>query len=81
MWVTVMSASVLVAFIAVTLTSSSETFTWITTTTMMILIIPSCILPIWLEKKLCPKPTEKKVQYTNSQGQQRMKIIYEFSDI
>ncbi|MFN3529437.1 MAG: hypothetical protein ACK417_05900 [Bacteroidia bacterium] len=80
-WVTAMSSSLLVALIVIILTSSSETCSWTTTTIMLIIIIPSCILPIWLEKKLCPKPTEKKVQYTNSQGQQRMKIVYEFTDI
>jgi hypothetical protein len=81
MWVTVMSSFALVVFIVIILTSSSETFYWTRTIIMMILIIPSCILPIWLEKKLYPKPTEKKVQYTNTQGQQRMKIVYEFTDI
>lgn len=81
MWVTIMSLFALVVFIVTFLTSSAETFYWTRTIILIILIIPSCILPIWLEKKLCPKPTEKKVLYTNSQGQQRMKIVYEFTDI
>ncbi len=81
MWVSGMSSLALLAFIVIILTSSSETSNLTKTVFMLILIIPSCFLPIWLEKKLCPKPTEKKVQYTNLQGQQRMKIVYEFTDL
>jgi hypothetical protein len=38
------------------------------------------IISFWLEKKLCPPPSERKELYTTEDGQQRMKIVYEFED-
>jgi hypothetical protein len=38
------------------------------------------IISFWLEKKLCPPPSERKELYTTENGQQRMKIVYEFQD-
>ncbi len=46
----------------------------------VVFFLPSCILPIWLEKRLCPPPTERKELYTNAEGEQRLRIVYEFND-
>jgi magnesium-transporting ATPase (P-type) len=58
-----------------------ETFThWIYITVLLSVNICICFLPIWLQKKLCPKPTERKEVYTNSKGEKRVRIVYEFSE-
>lgn len=79
-WVTLLSAIVIISSIAVFLTYQRAVTNWTDIIIMLSLIIPTFILPIWLEKKLCPKPTERKEQYTNEQGQQRLKIVYEFAE-
>ena len=81
MRVTVLSSFTLIVFIVIVFTSTVETFHWTMTITAVLLIIPSCFLPIWLEKKLCPKPIERKEKYTNDNGQQRMKFVYEFIEV
>ena len=47
---------------------------------LLVLYIPTCILPYWLEKKLCPAPTERKEMYSNSEGEKRMRLVYQFHD-
>jgi len=47
----------------------------------LIVIVPTLVLPIWLEKKLCPEPIERKELYTNSEGENRMRVVYQFVDI
>jgi hypothetical protein len=42
--------------------------------------IPYIILPLWLEKKLCPSPKETKITYQNNNGQLVNQIQYEFID-
>lgn len=79
-WITILSSMGLIVLVAIILTDSSITIDW----KVMILLgiyLTSTILPIWLEKKLCPKTTERKEIYTNSEGQQKSKIIYDFSDV
>ncbi len=61
--------------------ATNDNITWSNMLIFFLLIIPACILPIWLKKKLCPPPSEKKVKYTNSEGQLRVKIVYEFKDM
>jgi hypothetical protein len=80
-WVTAFSAFAIIGFIAIIFTSDGATTNWSNVIIMISLVIPTLILPMWLEKKLCPKPTERKEEYTNSQGQQRLKIVYEFPDL
>jgi hypothetical protein len=47
---------------------------------LVFVFLPTCILPTWLEKRLCPEPTVRKEQYTNSEGEQRMRVVYDFPD-
>lgn len=42
--------------------------------------IPYIVLPIWLAKKLCPKPIETKTTYHNKNGELRGKIDFQFVD-
>ncbi|MCK9562265.1 MAG: hypothetical protein M0R02_06040 [Bacteroidales bacterium] len=55
-----MSSFALIVFIIIILTNLSDALYWTRTIIMIALIIPACILPIWLKGKLCPKPIEKK---------------------
>ena len=77
-WITVISAMGIIGSVAIMATSNIVFENWIGLIIIFVIIIPSLIIPIWLEKKLCPKPKEKKVKYTNSLGQKRLKIVYEF---
>jgi hypothetical protein len=79
-WVSAFSAIAIISFIAILFTSDTGT-QWASVIIMTSLVIPTLILPMWLKEKLCPKPTERKEEYTNSQGQQRLKIEYEFPDL
>lgn len=80
-WVAVFSALAIISFVAVIFTSDSAATNWGNLIIMAILVIPTLILSIWLERRLCPKPIESKEEYANSQGQKRLKIVYEFSDL
>ncbi len=79
-WITIISSIGFIGLIAVIVTSSLINLDW-TVVILFGLYLTSIILPIWLEKKLCPKPIKRKEKYTNSEGQQRFKIAYEFSDV
>lgn len=77
-WISILSAISIIGFLVIIFTSDSVTANWLNIIILFVLIVPSLFLPIWLEKKLCPKPKESKVKYTNSKGQKRLKIVYEF---
>ncbi len=68
----------LIIFSVIIFTDSTSSIMWIPTIIALLLLIPNAILPLWLEKKLCPKPIEKKEKYTNTQGEERLRINYEF---
>ena len=78
-WVSMMTGFGLFGGIILAITSNEE-INWIGTSLILILIIPSFILSIWLPKKLCPPPVEKKVKYFDKTGLQRLKLVYEFAD-
>lgn len=77
-YVTVLSIFGLISGVAIFIIS--ETMTLPDAIVLSIITLPSSILPIWISKRLCPSPNEKKESYTNKAGQQRLRIIYEFSD-
>lgn len=77
-WISVLSAFGIIAFLVIAFTSNTAAVNWLNLIILIVLILPLLLLPIWLEKKLCPKPKESKVKYTNSKGQKRLKIVYEF---
>ncbi|MBK9636569.1 MAG: hypothetical protein IPO63_01640 [Bacteroidetes bacterium] len=47
---------------------------------VLAIYLPAGLLSIWLVKKLCPSVTEKKEMYTNEDGENRMKLVYDFND-
>ena len=79
-WLTVFSAILIISLIAVVFTNDTAATSWITIVVLLSLVIPTLVLPLWLEKKLCPEPTERKEVYTNSLGEERLKIVYEFAE-
>ena len=79
-WVAILSFFIIAIFVVLVLNNSGENNYSFSLISIIILSIISCILPIWLETKLCPKPKEEKVLYTNSKGQQKYKMTYQFQD-
>jgi len=79
-WVTVLSSCSLLAFIVLTIFYPSEMQYWTRTIFALFLVVSCCFLPVWLEKKLCPKPNERKEKYKNTEGEERMRIVYEFRE-
>ncbi len=77
-YVTVFSVFGLIAGVAIFITS--ETMTLQDAIVLSIITLPSAVLPIWISKRLCPPPIEKKESYTNKTGQKRLRVLYEFSD-
>lgn len=77
-YVTVFSVFGLISGVAIFITS--ETMTLLDAIVLAIITLPSSILPIWIAKKLCPPPIERKESYINKSGEQRLRIKYEFSD-
>jgi len=79
-YVALLSSITIISLTCLLFFFDSSQVNWIEIGLLLILTISTLILPIWLEKKLCPKPNETKEVYTNSEGQQRQKIVYEFKD-
>ncbi len=80
-WISIMSVLSLLAILIMIATEVVKVQADAATITMIVLLIPCCIIPAWLENKLCPKPTVHKEYYTNSEGEQRMKVVYAFRDL
>ena len=79
MWVTVFSALGLIGVI-IGVATTGAIILWTNAIIFLILIIPSLIIPIWISKKFCPPPKEKKEMYIDIAGQKRLRIVYEFMD-
>ena len=77
-WITVVSFCALLGVIVITVFYQSEKY-WLTIFAIFFIAL-YCFLPLWLEKKLCPKPTERKEKYINSKGEERMRVVYGFND-
>jgi len=77
-WVTIMSALGVIGIIAAVLMNEATTEGWIRIGFFLALVIPSCILPIWLMNKLTPAPEEEREYYENENGEQRswMKPVF-----
>lgn len=81
LWISILAGIGIVGFIAMMFFQGNIASHLFELISALILMGPMLILPIWLEKKLCPKPGESREVYLNAQGQQRSRIIYEFKDI
>jgi len=82
MWATILYSLFAMVFFATILTTKSFDiiFHWIILCLLFFLVVPGCILPLWLQKKLCPKPIEQKEVYVNAEGNKRMRIVYKFPE-
>ena len=82
MWATFLYSAFAIVFIASIVYEKSFDilFHWTGLVFLIFFIIPGCILPLWLQKKLCPKPVEQREVYVNAEGNKRMKIVYKFSE-
>jgi hypothetical protein len=80
-YVAFLSATTVISLIALILFFDSSKENWYEIGFILALAISTLILPFWLEKKLCPQPTETKELYINSEGQQRQRIVYGFTDL
>lgn len=80
-WVSILSGLGLAGNTVFVLMSGADPLlTWISIAILVILFLPILIISIYLQKKLCPPPSEEKEIYTNSEGDQRMRIIYQFAE-
>lgn len=80
-WTSIFSGFAIITYISILILDVNATNNLTYILPILTLVISTFILPIWLEKKMCPKPVESKVEYTNSDGQKRLKIVYQFSDL
>jgi uncharacterized membrane protein len=80
MWATILFSGMIITFVIAGFTTPEAIFYW-KNILISILTIPCCFLPLWLQGKLCPKPTKRKEEYRNYRGERRMRIVYEFSDM
>lgn len=81
MFISLISGFGIMFFVAMLIINEQDSINWLRIIAMAPIVIPTLILPIWLEKRLCPQPKESKEMYTNSQGQKRLRVVYEFVDI
>ena len=79
-WVSVLGTSGIIGLLAISLLSDSGTLKWPYLIIAFGIMVFYIFLPIWIKNHMCPKPDERKEIYTNSQGQPRQRIIYEFKD-
>lgn len=77
-WVTIMSGLSLVTIIYLIFTLQGNTEGLVRILLLLTLIVPSCILPIWLNNKLTPSPDEQREFYENEHGEQRSRMIFHF---
>jgi hypothetical protein len=77
-WVSALSIISLLVFIGVVIASSLSTIYLPISISVFVLTLFNSIFPFWVEKKLCPKPKQTKEIYTNTDGEQRQRIVYEF---
>ncbi len=78
-WVSVLSFVALISFLAFIITDEALKIQW-PELLLILTYIPTLILPLWLDKKLCPKPMESKTTFTDSQGQQRVRVVHQFNE-
>lgn len=79
-WVAILSFFLITTFVVLIFYNQGGNNYSLSLISILISNIISLILSIWLETKLCPKPKEEKVQYTNSEGEQKFKMTYQFKD-
>jgi hypothetical protein len=79
-FVSAMYAFGLLGSIGIMATSDAETTSWPRTFITYTIGIGTMVLAYWLGRKLSPSPIERKEPYTNSEGQRRLKVVYEFED-
>jgi len=80
-WISFISFILSAGIIAIILRNFNESPNLLDTAFILSLFLTTTFLPFWIEKKLCPKPKEKKEIYTDQQGISKIKIVYEFSDL
>lgn len=77
-WVTIMSGIGLLTILYLMITAQGIDEGFIRIFLLLVLIIPSCVLPIWLMNRLTPAPEEIREYYENENGEQRswMKPVF-----
>lgn len=80
-WISFVSFFFFFLFALDLFSGQSHSGSWTNISIFLILQTPNLFLPFWLEKKLCPRPKEKREMYTDHNGKNKIKIVYEFSDL
>jgi hypothetical protein len=80
-WVSILAFIIFVAVLIIWIRNFNESLDYLAIALILGLHMPMIYLPFWLEKKLCPKPKQHRELYTNPEGRDKIKIMYEFSDL
>jgi len=80
-YVALLSVITLITLAVLMITADKSQINWVEIGIICIDAALTLFLSIWLERKLSPKPKEVKELYTNSQGEQKLRVKYEFADI
>ena len=80
-YVSLIATCGLLVIVAFLFDYSSKPMNWSSFVIIAFIFILFIVLPIWIKNKICPKPIETREKYINAQGQERIRIRYEFRDI
>jgi len=80
-WISLLSFVVVVAMSVVLIIYFNEPGNNWFIAFILALHMPMIYLPFWIEKKLCPSPKERREWYADYEGKDKIKIVYEFSDL
>jgi len=80
-YVALLSVITLITLAVLMITTDKFQINWVEIGIICIDAALTLFLSIWLERKLSPKPKEVKELYTDSQGEQKLRVKYEFADV
>ncbi len=80
-WISILSFVILIAVLTISIININKSIDVLAIVLILALHLPMIYLPYWIEKKMCPKPKEHREWYTNHEGRDKIKIVYEFSDL
>ena len=79
-WISLLSLIALIIFSISLSTIGLESIGQTEKVFVFIFVLPALVLPLWLQRRLCPSVAETKEEYLNPEGQKRNRIIYTFPD-
>ena len=78
-WVSVLSAVGLIGVAGAAMNGDNWSWPWIII--VVVILAPPLFISYWLPGKLSPPPIESKEQFTNAEGETRLRVVYSFKDV